>query len=370
MGNKIDFNGVIFDIFEVERNKILSNKREQISRIYTLIRLKIINKSNEEFYLSRMNLKLIDDEGNQYDYVEPNWAIRDVLFVSGYTDPIRTIPNAKIKTIITFPEILDNNKPKFFYYSTNVGGKTSSRYFTGFIKIDLETFTAETNASRKILEDIDESYYKEQRIREKTKREESENKKKEKEYIKHKSKVDALGLLVHSRVNNVLTYKELVKIENSIMNLILEIKNMEVQNKELKDKFLLLESEYYNHLPYELGNFIDFNEKYSVTNMTPKEFEVYTFEKFKSMGYSPVLTSEFLDEGIDIILTKDNNKYGVQCKYFNPNRYVGTNIVLHFLGALVNINADYGFLVTTGKITKAAQFIADRNKIQIIKLII
>ena len=83
-------------------------------------------------------------------------------------------------------------------------------------------------------------------------------------------------------------------------------------------------------------------------------------------GYKAEVTRYLLDGGIDIVLAKDEKLYGVQCKYLSPKRSVDTVDMLHFLGALVNMRADGGFFVTTGKITSAGQDIAKRNGITII----
>ena len=46
-----------------------------------------------------------------------------------------------------------------------------------------------------------------------------EYKKKEKQYIKNKNKIDSLEMFFNSKINDVLTYEELIKIENSIKTL-------------------------------------------------------------------------------------------------------------------------------------------------------
>ena len=88
--------------------------------------------------------------------------------------------------------------------------------------------------------------------------------------------------------------------------------------------------------------------------------------QFLKNGYKTEVTRFLLDGGVDIVLKKDEMLFGVQCKYLSHNRFVDTVDMLHFLGVLVNMQADGGFFVTTGKITAAGQDIAIRNGINII----
>lgn len=368
--------------------------------VYTLVKLSVSNLNDYIHSVYKGCFQLLDNLGNQYVPVSDSYDVGKLVSKDGYLDTIpELMPNGTVKTFIVFPKLENTLTPKYLAYNT-YAYIDKSRAINGYIQINLIDNSVKTNASKKHLQKIIEREKEEEILREERDRKHQEklkqiqlenqksyeeriernkieqenrealkeSKKKEKKYNKHKNKIDSLEVLIYSKFNNVLTYKELTKIENSIMNLIFEIKKLNVRDEKLLSKFLKLELKYYDSIPCESKDIVDVDENYSVANMTPSQFEIYTFERFKSKGYSPVLTSDFLDEGIDIMLTKDNLKYGVQCKYFKPNRFIGTSIMLHFLGSLVNIKADAGFLVTTGRISKSARFIAERNSIQIIEL--
>lgn len=423
MKAKEDFDGLVFDIIKVEKNttlkvepeyeellmpttniidsfgKIIRNKR---SYIYTLIMIQITNHNNSSYSILSDKFKLVDNEGNQYETANIDWHIKNSIFINGYIDtPCTIMPYGKIKTILVFPRLEKRLVPRsLFYYDYAYINKSLGLALEGYIKIDLNDFSVETNASKQKLKEREakrieetnrkkeefkkyqdelsrraklnaERYAEEQRLREERKKAALHYKqiqKLEDDYKKLKNKIDSLETLIYKRFNNILSYKELASIENSIQNAIFEISNMPINNDDLLKKYNSIKKAYYDAISIPTIHMVEFKEKFSLDNMDSKEFEIYVFEKFKEMGYSPKLTSEFLDEGIDIILEKDGDKYGVQCKYYKPNRFVGSEIMLHFLGALTNIHAKGGFLVTTGRVTKSALFIAERNNIQVIVL--
>lgn len=195
------------------------------------------------------------------------------------------------------------------------------------------------------------------------------------DHIFNKNKEKALNTLVELRSlisekeECVLTYKELSSVERKIKALLTRLEESNnIYQLDLDKAINEIQSSSKKHnLNVRFSTPSIKGDIYSVANLSPVEFEIYVSQYFFNNGYEISLTPTYLDEGIDIILNKNNRRYGVQCKYFRPDRYVSTDIILHFMGSLVNINAYGGFIATTGKITSDAQKIADINNVKIIK---
>lgn len=65
-----------------------------------------------------------------------------------------------------------------------------------------------------------------------------------------------------------------------------------------------------------------------VDSYTGYEFEAYLVKFFKKVGFVNVKrVGKAGDRGIDLIVEKDNKRYGVQAKRYNPNSYVGNSAV-------------------------------------------
>ena len=96
--------------------------------------------------------------------------------------------------------------------------------------------------------------------------------------------------------------------------------------------------------------------------LTPSEFEQEISKMFSRLGYNTRVTGGANDGGVDVIATKENKRYYIQCKKF-ITREVTPHDVRDFLGAVANANepADKGFFVTTGNFTLMAEKTAEGN---------
>jgi HJR/Mrr/RecB family endonuclease len=89
------------------------------------------------------------------------------------------------------------------------------------------------------------------------------------------------------------------------------------------------------------------------------KFELKTAQMFRDQGYKVKVTKASGDYGIDIILQKDGDRYGVECKAFRNGNNVGRPIVQKFDSAL-NHNPysktpfRYGYIVTTSEFSAEA----------------
>jgi restriction system protein len=88
--------------------------------------------------------------------------------------------------------------------------------------------------------------------------------------------------------------------------------------------------------------------------LEPVEFENWVAMLFQLTGYKVRNTQEVADHGIDLLVTDGHVRYGlVQCKRYRGT--VGEPVVRDLYGTLIHENADFGWLVTTGGISRQAR---------------
>ncbi|NPA72009.1 MAG: restriction endonuclease [Gammaproteobacteria bacterium] len=90
-----------------------------------------------------------------------------------------------------------------------------------------------------------------------------------------------------------------------------------------------------------------------IRRLDPVSFERFVGSLFEKMGYEVRTTALSGDEGVDLILRKDEKVAIVQCKRYT--RPVGQPVVRDLYGAMVHNRADEAYLVTTSTITLPAQ---------------
>jgi len=88
--------------------------------------------------------------------------------------------------------------------------------------------------------------------------------------------------------------------------------------------------------------------------LEPDEFEVWVGILFRLMGYAVYNTEDVADHGIDLVVVSEKVKRGlVQCKRYRG--VVGEPVVRDLYGTLIHENAERGWLVTTGAISRQAR---------------
>lgn len=93
----------------------------------------------------------------------------------------------------------------------------------------------------------------------------------------------------------------------------------------------------------------------SLFDMSWQQFEGLVTEFFRRRGYSVNQTGgNGPDGGIDIVLSKGNDKYLVQCKQWKAYK-VGVQIVRELHGVMAASGAAGGFVVTAGEFTADAK---------------
>ncbi|MHB8790164.1 MAG: restriction endonuclease [Desulfobulbaceae bacterium] len=103
-----------------------------------------------------------------------------------------------------------------------------------------------------------------------------------------------------------------------------------------------------------------------LNGMSWREFEMLVGEAYRKQGYQvKELGGSGPDGGADLVLTKDGQKYLVQCKQWKAYK-VGVQPVRELLGVMVGMGASGGIVVTSGEFTQDAVNFARNNNIQLV----
>lgn len=103
-----------------------------------------------------------------------------------------------------------------------------------------------------------------------------------------------------------------------------------------------------------------------LNDMSWHQFEMLVGEAYRQQGYQiKELGGSGPDGGADLVITKDNTKYLVQCKQWQAYK-VGVKPVRELLGVMVGQGATGGIVVTSGDFTADAINFARNNNIQLV----
>lgn len=99
--------------------------------------------------------------------------------------------------------------------------------------------------------------------------------------------------------------------------------------------------------------------------MTGYDYEYLVADYLKAKGYSRVkVTQSSGDYGIDVLASKGNIRYAVQCKYYsNP---VGIKAVQEAVAGMAHYGCNGAMVVTNSTFTEAAQTLAKENGVLLI----
>lgn len=104
----------------------------------------------------------------------------------------------------------------------------------------------------------------------------------------------------------------------------------------------------------------------ALDGMSWQDFEKLVGEAFRQQGYSVVETGGGgADGGIDLVLTKNNEKFLVQCKQWKAYK-VGVDVVRGLYGVMAAKGATGGFVVTSGVFTEEAKSFASGRNVDLI----
>ncbi len=104
----------------------------------------------------------------------------------------------------------------------------------------------------------------------------------------------------------------------------------------------------------------------ALDSMSWREFELLVGEAFRLQGYRVTENGGAgPDGGIDLSMTKDNEKFLVQCKQWKAFK-VGVDVVRELYGVMAAKGATGGFVVTSGRFTDDAKAFADGRNVQLV----
>ena len=100
----------------------------------------------------------------------------------------------------------------------------------------------------------------------------------------------------------------------------------------------------------------------ALDGMSWREFEILVGESYRQQGYQVAeLGGAGPDGGVDLLLTKGNEKFFVQCKQWKAYK-VGVTTVRELYGVMAAKGATGGFVVTSARFTTdAVEFAQGRN---------
>lgn len=95
------------------------------------------------------------------------------------------------------------------------------------------------------------------------------------------------------------------------------------------------------------------------------EFERLVGEAFRQRGYAVAETRSGADGGVDLRLTRNRERFLVQCKHWRAQK-VPVEVVRELFGAMAAEGAAGGFVVTSGEFTAPAQRFARGRNIELL----
>lgn len=131
-----------------------------------------------------------------------------------------------------------------------------------------------------------------------------------------------------------------------------------ISNYTISDKRLYVDinaaQQYQNYCNAlkEYQEYIELNQRAFWESMSGYEFEKAVANLYSQMGYNTQLTPYSKDGGVDIVLTKDDDKIAVQCKHHkNP---VGPHDVRALIGSITINNYSKGIFISLNGFTSGA----------------
>ena len=104
----------------------------------------------------------------------------------------------------------------------------------------------------------------------------------------------------------------------------------------------------------------------ALDGMSWREFELLVGEAFRLQGFRVAeIGGGGPDGGVDLILSKGNERFLVQCKQWKAFK-VGVDVVRELYGVMAAKGATGGFVVTSGRFTDDAKAFADGRNVQLV----
>lgn len=90
----------------------------------------------------------------------------------------------------------------------------------------------------------------------------------------------------------------------------------------------------------------------AIDRMSGRDFELYVADIFSILGYEAFLTPETGDQGVDIILKKNDESIAVQTKRYSTS--IGNSAVQEVIAGRIYYNCSRGIVITNNFYTRSA----------------
>ncbi len=98
-----------------------------------------------------------------------------------------------------------------------------------------------------------------------------------------------------------------------------------------------------------------------------RDFEFLVAQAYRQQGYRVVENKEMgPDDGIDLVIEKNSNRYIVQCKQWHMVK-VGVKVVREMFGTMHSVNAQGVIIITSGLFTQEAKNFANDKPIDLVE---
>jgi HJR/Mrr/RecB family endonuclease len=104
---------------------------------------------------------------------------------------------------------------------------------------------------------------------------------------------------------------------------------------------------------------------YSLDNLSGKEFEYFLKWLFEEMDYKVESTRATADSGVDLVVTKNNERVAVQAKRYGRNTKVSNTVVLKTQGGKEIYACDKSIVITTSFFTRYAMEDAKKLNVEL-----
>jgi len=150
----------------------------------------------------------------------------------------------------------------------------------------------------------------------------------------------------------------------------------------LVERFRLVESDYgllipQNFMPILTKQFKELvssvsQDKATLLSLSPRQFEEFMADLFRSMNYEVELTKVTRDGGVDLLCLKNLNgipfRMAIELKRYKESRPITVELVRSFVGANVQHNANKLLFVTTSSYTQPAIDFAEKYAKHLVSL--
>lgn len=110
-------------------------------------------------------------------------------------------------------------------------------------------------------------------------------------------------------------------------------------------------------------------KKVSISSPLPTsgiDFEYWVADRLREYGWEATVSQGSGDQGIDVVATKESMRVAIQCKLYEGS--VGNKAVQETIAGMSFYDLHQGAVVSTGKFTRSARELAQKNKILLLSV--